>query len=234
MNTRLLRRRILALIIVCLVVDAAAAVFLMTPIAGSRASRQQEFERVRKEWQDQLHKTLPLRDIDKKLVEAGDQVDSFLRARVPARDSAVVAELGQLAKENGVRFSAVRYNSGDAPIDGLRRLEIDAAVAGDYLKVVKFINALERDRMFFIVDSVALAEQQGGAVRLELKLESYVRSAEAATQASNATGDGQPSGLSDDATGVAAPENADASKGDRKSNQSAPRKQVTPRPSTGK
>jgi type IV pilus assembly protein PilO len=39
---------------------------------------------------------------------------------------------------------------------------------------VKFINALERDKMFFLIDGVNLAEQQGN-VRLQLKLETYLR-----------------------------------------------------------
>ena len=65
-------------------------------------------------------------------------------------------------------------------IAGLRRIQIDASLAGDYLKVVRFINALERDKMFFLVNSVTLGEQQAGSVRLELKLETYLREAESA------------------------------------------------------
>ena len=34
--------------------------------------------------------------------------------------------------------------------------------------------ALERDKMFFLIDGVNLAEQQG-VVRLQLKLETYLR-----------------------------------------------------------
>jgi hypothetical protein len=52
---------------------------------------------------------------------------------------------------------------------------MDIALAGEYQRIVKFINALERDRTFFIIDRVNLAEQQGGNVRLELHLETYLR-----------------------------------------------------------
>ena len=43
---------------------------------------------------------------------------------------------------------------------GVRRVEIDADLAGDYLQLVRFINALERDQVFFLVDSVCLAESK--------------------------------------------------------------------------
>jgi type IV pilus assembly protein PilO len=40
---------------------------------------------------------------------------------------------------------------------------------------VRFINALERDKLFFIVDSVELGGEQGGQVKLGMKLETYLR-----------------------------------------------------------
>jgi hypothetical protein len=45
---------------------------------------------------------------------------------------------------------------------------------------VKFINGLERDKMFFLIDGINLAEQQGN-VRLQLKLETYLRGGTAAS-----------------------------------------------------
>jgi hypothetical protein len=39
---------------------------------------------------------------------------------------------------------------------------------------VKFINALERSKLFFLIDGVTLVEQQGN-VRLQLKVETYLR-----------------------------------------------------------
>ena len=56
---------------------------------------------------------------------------------------------------------------------GLRPVEIQADFSGDYLQLVRFINALERDPLFFIIDSVELGGEQGGVVKLQLKLETY-------------------------------------------------------------
>ena len=57
----------------------------------------------------------------------------------------------------------------------MHRLNIEIALSGSYLQEVKFINALERDKMFFLINGVMLGEQQGN-VRLQLKLETYLRS----------------------------------------------------------
>jgi type IV pilus assembly protein PilO len=56
---------------------------------------------------------------------------------------------------------------------GLRPVEIEADFSGGYLQLVRFINALERDPLFFIIDSVQLGGEQAGVVKLQLKLETY-------------------------------------------------------------
>ena len=86
-----------------------------------------------------------------------------------------MVELGKVAGDTGVHLTAVKYDDKDAVIEGLRKLNIEITLSGDYLQEVKFINALERDKMFFLIDAVALGEQQGN-VRLQLKLETYLRS----------------------------------------------------------
>jgi len=169
------RRRGLSILTILLVLDIIALIVLLTPLGRASASSRDNANQVRAQLRDQMRQTLPLRNIDQKLVQSKQQIDDFTRNRLPERVSMIPEELGRVAQQNGVRFSNIRYNPDDAAIAGLRRLEIDASLAGDYLKVVKFINALERDKMFFIVDSINLAEQQGGNVRLELKLETYLK-----------------------------------------------------------
>jgi hypothetical protein len=60
-------------------------------------------------------------------------------------------------------------------------LEMHAGLDGQYVNVVKFMNAVERDKMFFIIDSVGLTgsrDQRAGVgeVRLDMKLDTYLRS----------------------------------------------------------
>jgi hypothetical protein len=80
-----------------------------------------------------------------------------------------------LGSESGVRVSGEKFTQKEADVEGLDRVEIAAEVSGDYLQLVRFINALERSKLFFIVDDLGLGEQQGGAVKLQIKLETYLR-----------------------------------------------------------
>ena len=41
--------------------------------------------------------------------------------------------------------------------------------------VARFINALERNKLFFIVDGVQLGSEQSGGVKLQIKVETYSR-----------------------------------------------------------
>jgi type IV pilus assembly protein PilO len=54
-------------------------------------------------------------------------------------------------------------------------VQIEADMNGDYLQLVRFINSLERDQMFFLVDSVQLGGEQAGMVKLQMKMETYLK-----------------------------------------------------------
>jgi hypothetical protein len=59
---------------------------------------------------------------------------------------------------------------------GLRPLEIDADLSGGYLQLVRFINSLERDQLFFLIDDVSLGNEQMGQVKLQMKMRTFVKS----------------------------------------------------------
>ncbi len=52
---------------------------------------------------------------------------------------------------------------------------MEAQLSGNYLQLIRFINALERNQLFFIVDDLELGGEQNGIVRLQIKLETYLR-----------------------------------------------------------
>jgi type IV pilus assembly protein PilO len=74
-----------------------------------------------------------------------------------------------------VRVFGKKFTEKDPGIDGLQRVEIAAEVSGDYLQLVRFVNALERNKLFFIVDNLELENEQSGNVKLQIKLETYLR-----------------------------------------------------------
>jgi len=169
-------RRTLVLVLgVLLALDAAAAAFLLSPWGRSRAAREQEYDGVRAQLQATMNEVRPLHGIEQKLDRARKDTADFYAQRLPAESSAVSAELGRLAQDNSVQISQIKYDFKDAEVPGLRQVTIQAKLEGDYLKEVKFINALERDPMFFILDGVNLGESQGGSVRLDLKMETFMK-----------------------------------------------------------
>lgn len=170
-----MRRRFLVTAVALALVALAGGIFLLTPYGRSREAMQVEFFRLREELKRKQQEAGPLTDIESKLAAARRQIDAFYRERLPATYSGVSAELARLANESGVRLGNVKYEvDARNPAPGAAPVRITADVEGNYLNLVRFINALERDQMFFVPESVALAERQGD-VTLELVVQTYLR-----------------------------------------------------------
>jgi type IV pilus assembly protein PilO len=145
---------------------------LFSPLVGSKAARQQELLQLRAQLTTKNRQVEPLRGLDKKIPLASQQIDQFYEERFSGRDSDLVEALGNLSKESGVKIESAKYNPGDPESVGLRRVEIDASIEGDYQPLIKFLNGLERSKIFFIVNSIDLATQNG-PIQLRMKLETY-------------------------------------------------------------
>jgi hypothetical protein len=113
--------------------------------------------------------------LDKKIPLAQQEIAKFYSERVPGQQSAVSEEIGKLAQASGVKIGGIKYTVPDTEAVGLTPLQIQADFSGDYLQLVRFINSLERDQIFFLVNSVVLGGEQGGVVKLELKMETYLK-----------------------------------------------------------
>lgn len=120
----------------------------------------------------------PLRGLDAKLGTATSESDRFYRQRLPGSYSEVAGELGVLTKKAGVRLTRAQYlpatvlAGSDAQLTEVR---MDATLSGDYRPLVMFMNSLERDKMFFVINAVTLTGQQSGTVSLRLRLTTYLR-----------------------------------------------------------
>ncbi len=121
----------------------------------------------------------PLEGLDEKLAQATKDADKFYKQRLPFADSEVAAELGSLAKKQGVKLTRVQYAYSpvlEGTAGELTEARMDAGLSGDYRPLVQFVNALERDNMFFLITGVTLTGQQSGTVGLRLRLTTYLRS----------------------------------------------------------
>jgi len=169
------RRKLVITIGALLVVELIAAALLLSPIIGSERSRLGEMDTLWKELQAKTRQVEPLRGMDKKVVLAQKQLDEFYQQRLTSRDSTIYTELARVAAQSGVKITEVKYKVKDPEPVGLRPMEIEASLSGDYLQLVRFINALERDQLFFIIDSVQLGGEQGGVVKLQMKMQTFLK-----------------------------------------------------------
>jgi hypothetical protein len=141
-----------------------------------------------------------------KITRAGKDADVFYGDRFPTTWSQVLGELGRISAKDSVHLTRANYTQTPA-LNSLTNIRIDAALSGDYTAIVRFINDLERDKQksFFLIDTITLTGQQGGLVNLRLRLTTFLRpprageavpASDAAANAAAAEASGEPASLS--------------------------------------
>jgi Tfp pilus assembly protein PilO len=90
--------------------------------------------------------------------------------------SALVDDLGTLARNAGIRTEGFSFRQQQSDKRGVTEIEISTTVDGDYPSVVKFIDSLERSESFYILDSLSLASSSAGGLKLNLQLRTFFRS----------------------------------------------------------
>jgi type IV pilus assembly protein PilO len=119
---------------------------------------------------------VPPKTVEDRIKEAREQIAHFYEDRIPSSSAAIFETLGKVANENNVRLNQASYKSEAVEeMPGLQQVSITASLNGNYAEAMKFINALEREKTFFIVNSVSLGGQQGGNVHLNISIETYLR-----------------------------------------------------------
>ena len=171
------RRKLKIAIAVLVAVDVIAAAVLFSPLVGSAESRRLQMSQLSAELKRKTREVEPLRGMDKKVALAKTQIPQFYSDRFSARESDFLQELVKLTSESGVKMQQAKYKQEDAESSGLiTPVVIEGNFSGDYLQLVKFINTLERSKMFITVDSVDLAGEGAGPVKLQVSMHSYLRS----------------------------------------------------------
>ncbi|MGO8757733.1 MAG: GspMb/PilO family protein [Terracidiphilus sp.] len=132
--------------------------------------------------------TAPLRGLDQRVDKTRAEVATFYKKRIPADYSSISTRFGGLAVGSGVRLTRVQYSQAK-PDSGLTEISMDASISGDYPSIMRFVNGLERDQIFFIVRAMTLTSQQGGLVNLRLRVSTWLRPAAAAASGLPATPD---------------------------------------------
>lgn len=162
-----------ALVLLCLL-NLALAVRLVYAWKRAQAGDAARLHEREAEYRAMHLKTRPLRGLGKKIARANSDQTAFYEKRFPATYSVVFAELGALAVKNNVLLGRVQYAPGKLD-QGAYKVQMDASLSGDYAPIVRFINGLERDKIFFLIDGIALSGQQNGIVSLRMRLTTYLR-----------------------------------------------------------
>ncbi len=118
--------------------------------------------------------TAPLRGLEKRVAETGDEIKDFYGKRIPANYSSIAEQIGNLEVKSGVRLSRIQYTQG-IPGANLTEISMDAGITGAYPQIMQFLNSLERDKTFFLIRAMALTGQQGGVVNLRLRVSTWLR-----------------------------------------------------------
>jgi hypothetical protein len=99
---------------------------------------------------------------------------------IPDRFSSISEQMEKLFKETGVTPQPIRYTpeadqKGGLP--GVQQVKVETTVTGDYLKVARFINAMEQAKLLFIIDKISLSSQEGGKVTLQVTFDTFLKPA---------------------------------------------------------
>jgi type IV pilus assembly protein PilO len=176
-DLRKTRKDLKTAIAVMVAVDLIAAIVYFSPLVGSAESRRQQLNDLQAELNSKTRQVAPLKDLPHKVDVAGQQIADFYKKRFPSTNSQILTEIGKLTSSNGVRIEQGKYKEGDMREGNLETIEMEYDLDGNYTQLAKFINALERDDMFFIINSVTLGGEPRGSVRLNVKLETYLKAA---------------------------------------------------------
>jgi len=166
-----------------LLLDVTAIALLMSPAGRSRSARQQEYQRLRMEKIEKTMAAAPVMGMDQKIKTAAAQEAQFGRERLTERYSAMSEQLAQIASQSGVDVSDVKYDehleSGAKRTTppGYDEISITIQVQGSYAQDMRFINAVERQKMFLLIDAVTFSGMKGDALTVSVHMSTYLRGA---------------------------------------------------------
>ena len=174
-DLRRTRKDLKTALAIMIAVDMVAAIVYFSPLVGSAESRRMQMNQLQTELNSKTRQVAPLKDLPKKVEIASKQIGDFYQKRFPTTNSEILTELGKLTHDNGVVIEAGKYKLPDEEVGHVQPVEMEYDISGNYTALAKFINAVERDEMFFVINSVTLGGEPRGAVKLNVKLETFLK-----------------------------------------------------------
>jgi hypothetical protein len=172
------RRRFTALLVAMGVICLLAAFFLIAPITKSSAQQYQELNDKQQQLRAREAESKPIQRLPELVEKAKADYRTFASERLTAFPSTVYNNIYDLARKNNVSLGEMKYEAFDDPPEasGLKLLHVQARVSGDYSHLMRFINALERNKLFFVIRDLQLSDIRGqNSVQLGLSMDTYLR-----------------------------------------------------------
>lgn len=182
-DLRDVRTQLLIAVAVLLVLDLAAVAVLLSPAGRSRSARQQQYEQLRLVKMEQTRAAVATQGMDQKIATAREQEQDFNQERLTTRYSAMSELLSHIAGEAGVNVSDVKYDAQEnrekdkSTPPGYDGIGITIQVHGSYAQDMRFINAVERQKMLLLIDAVSFGGMQGDELTVSVHLTTFLRSA---------------------------------------------------------
>jgi Tfp pilus assembly protein PilO len=175
-----LKRWVLRALVGFVVLDAGLALYVWRTASSHSQTESADLERLRDRHRQYGDDVRRAERIVSRLPEVERECNRFYDAQFLATAtgySAVVADLGSIAKKAGLPPTTIGFKQREIEKRGVVEVEVTAAVEGDYPALVRFVNGLERSEHLYLLDSLSLSAGQEKRVKLNLQMKTYLRAA---------------------------------------------------------
>ncbi len=183
---REMRQRFLVGIAILGAVCLLCVVYLLLPANRNATKKDEAIQGARAALRAEEVQALPLRGLDQKLATSKQDIAGFYDSRLPDRYSAISQTLNDLATRNSVKLSGVTYRAQATDIDDVQQVAMRVTLTGEYGNVMRYIDAVDHAKIFFLLENVGVTSQQSGNIQLQLTLSTYLRGSAGGTAAGTA------------------------------------------------
>ena len=173
------RGTVKAVVGVLAVLNAIAAALYFFPPGGSAAELDAALAQTRMQIQRGRITLDQARAAVKKVQTARQEQENFVAGYFMERrtaSSTILSEIGGMAKTAGL--TPREHSFTIDPVEGsdvFSMMTITANYEGNYGDLVQFVNAVDRSRRFFIIDSITAQPQQSGGLQARFKMNAFLR-----------------------------------------------------------
>lgn len=172
------RARLRATVLGVLALDALLLALLLHRPGLTLSEQQADLVRARIRRDAAQNTVAQMRQLRDKLQVALQNGEQFAQERFQARSSgfsAILTDLERRASESNLKPGGITYRLEEPPDQpGWTSVAVTLAVEGEYPDLLRFIHQLEQSDLFWIINSLSVAGDAGGELRMNLEMQTYL------------------------------------------------------------